>query len=130
MAVQGFYNRVNTHVAVKATRLSSTSMLEPGKVLKPGDLRIFHMRSLFKRRCIGIQNTPWVDAQLIGLNTKKIAKTVQDIPDPEVVPEKTSPVIPPVVKAEEKTKTVVKKESKPKAKKSGKITKPWEHGNN
>lgn len=115
MAVQGFYNRVNTHIVVKPVRLSCSSMLLPGHVLKPGDLRIFHMRSLFNRRLIGIDGTPWVINQLGGLKVTPIEKKTKkesDVKTEQVIQEEESVIEP--------TQSVIKKRPK--------IVKPWEDG--
>ena len=70
---QGTYRRGGKFIAVKFVRLSATERIEPGTELpsKEYPLKEFHLRSLFKRRIIGIADSPWTEAMLEAIDVKR-----------------------------------------------------------
>ncbi len=87
MSWQGVFQPRDTHVVVRQHNLTSESSFDVGHELKPGDLPVFHMRSLFWRKVIGKKDSPWVNEMLEkAMPVKKAAK--KDDPKVEKKPRK------------------------------------------
>jgi len=61
MAFQGNFIASNTHVVVKPFKVSASEELKVNQVIKPGQFRVFHMRSLFRRGIIGVLDSSWAN---------------------------------------------------------------------
>lgn len=74
MIRQGFFRPGLDFVAVKRIKLTSTEFIEPGKAIDKSKIRLFHLRSLFQRRMIGIKGTEWVKYSLEAYKAKSVVK--------------------------------------------------------
>lgn len=115
MALQGVFNRKGTFIVVRQTRLTSNSVLKIGTEVpsKEHPLKMFHLRSLFQRRAIGIKGSAWTEALLAG----KV---------PIKVPEKGDNVVTAPEKKVKKTKAKKTDTKKTETKKEGTTDKPWQ----
>lgn len=124
MVLQGIFRRNATFVVVRHLRLTGKTVLKVGTEV-PSDeypLKQYHLRSLFLRRLIGIQGSPWADSMLAGHNPTSVMKeedfTVDEVkeepeeevvvPEPEVKKAKAKETI--TKKAKQKKETKVKKQ--------------------
>ncbi len=78
MAYQGVYKRHETHVVVKAFKISSEYSLDAGQELDVGSLPVYQMRSLFRRKVIGKKDSPWVNQLLEKSTPVKEAATKEE----------------------------------------------------
>jgi hypothetical protein len=79
MAYQGVYKRHETHVVVKAFKITSENTLNVGEELDVGSLPVYQMRSLFRRKIIGKKDSPWANEMLEkAMSAKKVVKKDED----------------------------------------------------
>ena len=51
-------------VAVKRIKLAEDKNLEPGDNIPEGKFKVFHLRSLYQRRRIGVKGSEWAEAMI------------------------------------------------------------------
>ena len=74
MIRQGFFRPGLDFVAVKRIKLTSTEFIEPGTAIDKSKIRLFHLRSLFQRRMVGIKGSEWVKRSLEAYRAKSVVK--------------------------------------------------------
>lgn len=128
---QGLFIRGDTHVVVKFVRITTKDRLSPGDVIKPGDYGTHYRRSLFRRRAIGKQGSPWVE-DVLSIMEQKLAKQKERALEKEKEVSNTETEETEAELKEPKPKAKSKKKApKPKAKtkvlvEAQPVKKPWE----
>lgn len=61
------FRRHYEFVAVRPIRLTRQDVIQPGETIDPERFRLYHLRSLYQRRRIGVKGTPWTEAMLAEL---------------------------------------------------------------
>ena len=63
---QGLFKRGLDYVVVRRIKLTEKDVLQPGTIIKWSErtLKIYHLRSLFRRRMIGIEGSSWANSFL------------------------------------------------------------------
>lgn len=72
-------------VAVRHIRLSRNDVLEPGQPIDKTKIKLFHLRSLYQRRRIGVAGSPWAEAMLATVGNAFSRPEVEK-PKPESAP--------------------------------------------
>ncbi len=58
------FRRHEDFVAVRRIRLGGDNYIEPGEPVTRETFKLYHMRSLYQRRKIGVKGHPWTEAML------------------------------------------------------------------
>ena len=81
MAHRELFRRGEEFVATGYIRMTKNVMLSPGDDLDKKVFKLFHLRSLYARRLIGIKGSAWAQQMLLGVkhNLTKLKPEVADI---------------------------------------------------
>ena len=85
MVRQQLFNRSLEFVAVKHLRLTEKESLKPGDLIDKTIFKGFHIRSLYRRRIIGVKGSLWAKSMINLTKSDSILK-------PEIVGEVKAPI--------------------------------------